>query len=120
MWLLNLFAASGPPCPGSFFGILPTWYSYLPSQTDTFGHCTPQILGLDDIWLIVAAIIEILLRIAAIAAVAMVIYGGIQYTTSQGSPEATSKAKSTIINALIGLALSVIAASLVAFLAGSF
>jgi hypothetical protein len=120
MRLLNIFASSGPPCSGSFFGIFPTWYEYLPSQNDYNGHCQPQLASLTDIWLILAAIIEILLRVAAIAAVAMVIYGGIQYTTSQGSPEATAKAKSTIINALIGLAFATIAATLVAFLAGSF
>src|ERR1035438_6852916 len=98
MWLINFFGSGNPPCHGGLlFGIFPTWYEYLPGKKDFYHHCFPQITSLTDIWLIVAALIEILLRVAAIAAVAMVIYGGIQYTTSQGSPEATAKAKSTII-----------------------
>jgi len=120
MWFINYFADA--PCPGNLFGIFPTWYSYLPSTPDANPnhYCTPQLNSLDSIWLIVAAVIEILLRVAAIAAVGVIVYAGIMYTTSQGSPETTAKAKSTIINALIGLAFSVIAATLVAFIAGSF
>jgi hypothetical protein len=118
MWILSFFATS---CSGSsLFGIFPTWYEYLPSTNDANGHCVPSIGSITDIWLIVAAIIEILLRLAALAAVAIIIYGGIMYSTSQGSPEETSKAKSTIVNALIGLTLSISAAVIVAFIAGSF
>ena len=113
---LTFFAS----CSGSsLFTILPTWYQYLPSKTVNH-HCTPTLNSITDAWLIVAAIIDILLRIAALAAIAFVIYGGILYTTSQGSPDQTSKAKSTIINALIGLALSVSASLVVAFLVGQF
>jgi hypothetical protein len=74
---------------------------------------------LTDIWLIVAAIIEIALRIAAIVAVIFIIYGGFSYTTSQGDPEGTAKARGTIVNALIGLAVAVMAAAIVSFIARS-
>ncbi len=116
--ILNYFASS---CgEGSFFGF-PTWYHYFINNPNTWDSntCTPVIKNLGDIWLIVAAIIEILLRLAAIAAVVFVIYGGVMYATSQGSPDQTSKAKSTIINALIGLALSIAASVIIAFIAGS-
>jgi hypothetical protein len=53
-------------------------------------------------------------------AVGYVIYGGIQYVTSQGSPDATKKAQQTIINALIGVVLAVLAASIVAFIGNRF
>lgn len=97
----------------AFLGF-PTWYEYLDHPGGQ-----PQIHGLGDIWLIVAAIIEILLRVAAIVAVIFIIYGGFSYTTSQGDPEGTGRAKSTLVNALIGLAVAVMAAAIVSFIAKS-
>lgn len=103
---------------GFFFGF-PHWYDYLDGIKDANGKCIPSIQGLSDVWLIVAAIIEILLRVAALLAVAMVIYGGVSYMTSQGEPDKTSSAKSTVVNALIGLGIAVMAAFIVTFIAGS-
>ncbi len=113
--------ADASPCKpsGSFLG-LPTWYSYLPGVTDANGHCSPSITHLTDIWLIVAAITEILLRLAALIAVIMVIVGGVSYITSQGDPNKTKQALNTIINSLIGLVISVAAATIVTFIAGRF
>jgi len=123
----------------SFFGF-PTWYKYLkgdvqylsfdgkvldPATDDVTGPgaiktCTPHLNGLNDIWLIVAAVIEILLRVAALAAIVLVVWGGIQYVMSQGEPDKTNKARSTIINALIGLVIAIGAATFVSFVAGRF
>jgi hypothetical protein len=115
--LLTLFAKS---CPGGTFFGFPKWYKYLPGTVDpNSGLCTPKLTSLSGIWLILAAIIEIMIRVAAIVAVAFVIYGGISYITSQGEPEATSKARGTIVNALIGLAIAILAASIVTFIAES-
>lgn len=110
MSVFTIFAAA---CHTEFF-LFPVWWKYL-----SHPNCQPQIQGLGDVWLIVAAIIEIALRIAAIVAVVFVIYGGFSYTTSQGDPESTAKAKSTLVNALIGLAVAVMAAVIVAFIARS-
>lgn len=112
---LSYFAAS---CHGGSFLGFPTWYYYLPGKTVN-GMCSPQLNSLSDIWLIAAAIIEILLRIAGMAAVIFVIIGAISYVTSQGEPDKTAKARDTIVSALIGLAVAVISAALVGFLAGS-
>lgn len=102
----------------SFLG-LPSWYHYLSCQTVN-GSESPQLTSLTDVWLILAAVIEILLRIASLGAVAFVIWGGIKYMTSQGDPGKTTQARTTIQNALIGLAISVLAATAVSFIAGSF
>src|ERR1035438_3143897 len=91
-----------------FFG-LPTWYEYLPGGKFT---------KLSDVWLIVAAIVEILLRVAAIAAFVMIVYAGIQLITSAGNPDNAAKARGTLINAIIGLVIAVLAATLVTFIAG--
>src|SRR5688500_7953522 len=53
--------------------------------------------------------------IAGGIALVIVAYGGLKYVLSQGNPQETSKAKSTIIDGLIGLAIIVTAGSIVAF-----
>lgn len=119
--LTSFFAAAGDSCNPAHTGFFdfPTWYKYLDGVEDAHGGCIPTIGGLDGVWLIVAAIIEIALRIAAIVAVVFIIYGGFSYTTSQGDPEATARAKATLVNALIGLAVAVMAAVIIAFIARS-
>ena len=109
--LLSHFAAADS-C-SSFLGF-PTWYEYIKAPG---GACSAQLSNLSDIWLIVAAIIEIMLRIAALVAVSFVIVGGIQYLTSQGEPEKTNHARQTILNAVIGLAIAVLAAVVINFIA---
>ena len=94
----------------------PTWYCYLPKNTDG----SPSITGINDVWLIIAAVLEILLRIAALAAVTFVIVGAVKFITSQGEPDAAAKARTTIISALVGLVISVIAATAVTYIAGQF
>ncbi|HEY1645187.1 MAG TPA: pilin [Candidatus Saccharimonadales bacterium] len=99
----------------------PNWYEYLSCTSATSpSPGSPQFTSLSDVWLIVAAVIEILLRVAALIAVGIVIYAGIQYTTSQGNPEQTSRALNTIIYAAIGLALCILSAVIVTFIARSF
>lgn len=110
---MNALLTFAAACHTDFFGF-PTWYKYL-----HLSGCQPEIQNLNDIWLIAAAIIEILLRVAAIVAVVFIIYGGFNYTTSQGDPESTGRAKSTLVNALIGLAVAVMAAAIVSFIAKS-
>jgi hypothetical protein len=65
------------------------------------------------------AVSEILLRLASIIAVGFIIFGGFKYITSQGEPDRAKDARSTIINSLIGLAVTIVAASVVAFIGRS-
>jgi len=115
-----LAATIGSTCnSGYFFGLLP-WYYYLPSSDLDAGTCSIRnfhLLGSgSDIPLVLLAIVDDLLRIAGVVAIAFVIVGAIRYTTSQGNPDDTAKAQSTVINALIGLALASIAVGIVSFL----
>ena len=119
------FAATVTPCPNGTFLGLPSWHKHLEGKTvvdpDTgVSSCTPQISGLNDIWKIVAAVLEMLLRLATLIAIGFVVYGGILYTTSQGSPDKTKQALNTIISALVGLVISIVSASVVSFIAGRF
>ena len=115
----TLFAAA---CKGGGLLGLPTWYMYLEGATDAAGNCSPAITGINDIWLIVAAIIEILLRIAVLVAVFFVMYGGVKYITSHitsnPAPEELVKARRSIFNALIGLLIALVAAGTVQYIAG--
>lgn len=118
----NFAAACGK---STFLGLIP-WYQYLTIVKDsTTNSCSitnfdgGHVLGGQSAFLLIGlAILDDLIRIAAFVAVGFVIYGGIQYITSQGAPDATNKARQTIINALIGLTLAVMAAALVSFIGG--
>lgn len=55
---------------------------------------------------IFTSVIEILLVIISVLALASLIYGGYQYITSSGNPEAAQKAKSSITWGIIGLILA--------------
>ena len=120
MPLTKIFGAAACQYPNSNFLGFPFWYTYLPPVKDASGNCVPSLTKLTDVWLIVAAVIDDLLRIAALIAIVMVIYGGFEFITSQGDPEKAKNARGTIINALIGLAIAILATTIVSFIAGRF
>jgi len=64
---------------------------------------------------IIKSIIGILSYVVGVAAVIMVIIGGFRYITSNGDSNQISSAKNTIIYALIGLVIAVLARAIVAF-----
>jgi ABC-type Fe3+ transport system permease subunit len=66
----------------------------------------------------VTTIINIMLYIIGILCVAMLIYGGIRYTTSGGKQESVTSAKNTIMYSLIGLVIAIIAWAVVNFVIG--
>jgi hypothetical protein len=53
--------------------------------------------------------------IAGGIALVVVAYGGLKFVLSQGNPQEVTKAKNTVIDGLIGLAIIVLAGSLVGF-----
>jgi len=131
--ILQFFAATGDCTKHTFFGLVP-WYQYLNLQpvevrdshqvlistacrVQDFNNSSEFVLGVHSpVLLIGLAVLEDLIRIAALVAVGYIIYGGFQYITSQGAPDATKRAQQTIINALVGVAIAIVAASGVAFM----
>lgn len=88
---------------------------FLPGPADTSGKTNqPGVLPN-----VILAIVDSMLRIAALVAVIFVIVGGVKYMTSQGEPAQTKQALSSIINALIGLAVAMVAALVVSFIGRS-
>lgn len=117
--LTQTFAATcGKP---TFLGLVP-WYQYLNLAKDGANGCkvtnfNSQVVGQNSPFLLIGlAILDDLIRVAALVAVGFVIYGGIQYVMSGGSPEDTTKARQTLINALVGLVIAILAASFVGFI----
>lgn len=105
-------------CAKQGIGILPSWYKYLDKSVDATGHCNIVATFPDSISAILLAVVEILLRIGAIVAVAYVIYGGFLYMTSQGEPDRANAARQTILNAVIGLVVAIISTGVVSFIGG--
>lgn len=62
---------------------------------------------------IVQTVIQIVIGIVAAVCVLFIAIGGVRYITSQGDPQGVTKAKSTIIFALIGLAVTILAQGIV-------
>lgn len=90
----------------------PTWYKYL-EPTSVNGSCDLDVQIPDDAGKILLAVFEIILRISGLAAVGFIFFGGYQYLLSQGEPERTKGAKSTILNAFIGLVITMLSVAIV-------
>jgi hypothetical protein len=123
-------------CKKTFFGLVP-WYEYMTgeffsSSAPTSSQSNPcaikcfnlfnQTVANDcgqknsDIPGVLLAVIDDLLRVGGLAAIAFVLVGAFQLVTSQGSAEETVKARSTILNALIGLAIAMTAIAFISFI----
>jgi hypothetical protein len=114
--LVFRFAACAGGGSNSFLQF-PTWYKYLKEGVAVAGEkCAVSFLFPTDVPLVLLALVEILLRIAGLAAIAYVVYGGVQYVTSQGEPDKVAHAKGTIINALAGMLIATLAVAFVSFL----
>lgn len=128
-----IFAAISPQtvsaadsCNSGFLGF-PAWYRGL---TKSDGSCEVQDPtsmstaaigepnnGLSNfIWHIALNIIEMAMMAVAYIAVFFILYGGFQFLTSQGAPEASAKARTTILNAVIGLVISLVAVGIINFI----
>ncbi|MFO0781967.1 MAG: pilin [Candidatus Saccharimonadales bacterium] len=121
--------------PGKFLGLTP-WYGYLGDEFSSTNpgvnqgdKCTLKCFNFlaqdkandcgvthSDIPYVLLAVVDSLLRVAGIVAVIFVIVGAIKYITSSGNPEQTASAQSTILNALVGLAIALVAVGFISFL----
>lgn len=116
MYLLNLLAVFPKECEKTFLGLKP-WYHYLEGDKATCEVKNFNVLPPNsDLPLIFLAIIDDLLRIAGMVAVAFVIVGAINLITSDGAPDKAAKARETVINALLGLAIVLVSVAFVTFL----
>ena len=82
------------------------------TQVDASQDCATNGSGVSGI---IKAIVSILSYIVGVAAVFMVILAGFKYVTSSGDSGRISSAKSTLVYALVGLAIAALAQVLVHF-----
>jgi type IV secretion system pilin len=110
--------------PRQFFG-LPSPYEYFTATYNSkVGVCELNVdlikagggLNTSAISLLMLAILDIILRLAALVTVGYIIYAGVQYVTAQGEPDKAKRALNTIINASIGLGITIISAATVSFI----
>jgi hypothetical protein len=99
----------------NFFGF-PSWDSCLRKK---YGG-ELKITDINDVWLIVLPILEAVIRATGYIAVGFIIWGGIKYTKSQGDSKQTAAARSTILNAIIGLVIVILSVAIVQFVSGRF
>jgi len=130
--------ANSAECKHSFLGLEP-WFAYIPDTEfaggSGVGKCDIKCFNIttsdatdrtnrgceptntkSDIPLVLLAVIDDLLRIAGMVALAFVLYGAFQYVIGQGNPESTSKAQGTIVNALIGMTLAIVSVLIVSYI----
>lgn len=112
----NFLRFSATCSGGNFFGF-PKWYKYLDGQ-GAGTECVPKLTGLNDIWLIGLAVVEMLLRVAAIATIIYIVYAGIRFMTARGNPDKLTSARLAIQDALIGLVITIVAIAIVSYFAG--
>lgn len=114
--LVPAYASAAGRCekPASAFDLIPRWYKYLDSKLDASCNFTEDF-KIGDIWKIGLAVVEMLLRLAGIIAFGYTVFGGFKFVLSRGNPQEAAKARQTIIDAIIGMAIAMLATLLVAF-----
>ena len=68
----------------------------------------------------IALVINVLIGLVATAAVIMLVVGGFRYVFSGGEEKGTKAAKDTILYAIIGIVVAILAFSIANFVVGNF
>lgn len=105
------------------FLTFPAWYRGLNISDSNCDLKSPNDLATDGknngvsnyIWKIVLNVIEIVLQLIGYLAVFFIIYGGFRFMTKGDNPSEVEAARKTIMNAVVGLVISIISVALVNF-----
>jgi hypothetical protein len=106
-------------CTGGNIMTIPPWYKGLQSDSDCKKLKSPDELGglSNYIWKIVLNVIEIMLHLVAYICIAFIIYGGFIFMTAGGS-DGAAKGRTTLLNAIIGLVISIASVAIVNLVSG--
>lgn len=72
-----------------------------------------QLVDIDNYQTVIIAVIRLLLGLAGAVGVIFLVIGGYQYITSRGNEEGMEKAKRTIMGAIVGIVIIVLAFAIV-------
>lgn len=117
--LLNVFAAMPLVAPQqSYAAHCGTGTDGVTIEHSTNGLCIPRQAGSGisstrNVNELIIRIINIILGISAAVAVLMIVIGGFRYIISAGDEKQSGAAKKTIINAVIGLVIIILAFAIV-------
>ena len=104
-------------CNDSFMGFRPWYYGLTQSDTD----CTLKVPGVSNssqpndvdltvfVWAIILNILAILFGVIGYLAIGFLIFGGFTYVMARGDPGRIAKGKNTVIRAIIGLVICILA-----------
>ena len=106
-------------CGDARFLTMPAWYRGVATQED--GNCNVSVEAAGGdlerfIWTIGFNIVEIMLHMVAYISIGFIIYGGFKYMISAGNESGIQGSKKTILNAVIGLLISMMSIGLVNFI----
>lgn len=88
------------------------------SQANSCDPATTKAAAEKSVNDIIATVINILSLVVGVVSVIMIIVGGLKYITSGGDSTAVSSAKNTILYAIVGLVVVVLAQVIVRFVLG--
>lgn len=109
--------AQGNPSCSERLLTLPVWYRGL---TKSSSDCTLDLGGnLNFVWVIGLNVVEALMHVVGYVAGVFILIGGYRYATSAGEPSQIARAKGSIMNAIIGLIISILSIAVINFIIGS-
>lgn len=124
--LTNATTVSAGTCGGGTIVAMPAWYDGLCGPDGKSIGSPKQFVSNDDktgigkfATIIAMNIVTILLYVVGYVSLAFIIWGGFKYMISGDSSNGTSAAKTTILNAVIGLIISIMSIAIVKFIAGA-
>lgn len=107
-------AQASDPCDKGFLGF-PPWYRGLTVGSPSCSIASPTDIP-QFIWAIALNVIEMVLVAVAYVAGFYILYGGFLFLTSQGKVDSAAKARTAILNAVIGLIIAMMAVAIVEFI----
>jgi hypothetical protein len=112
----QIVMAASDNCNQGFLGF-PSWFRGLTAAPPDCSIESPTKAGgiSKFIWHIVLNIVEMALVAVGYISAFYILYGGFQFMTSQGKPDNAAKARSIILDAIIGLIISFAAVAVVNF-----
>ena len=87
-----------------------------PASQYTDGGSANSEVGSYNLMDTLQVIINVALGLIGFVAVVMIIFGGVQYTTSSGDATKVTKAKNTILYGVVGLVIALLAFAIVNFI----
>jgi hypothetical protein len=115
------FAASGDKCNAGTIVAFPHWYDGLCNSSDgTIKSPKDAQGGIGGFLTTIAKnIITMLLYVVGYVSIVFIIWGGFKYMISGDNSSGTAAARKTILNAVIGLVLSIMSVAIVNVIGGA-